>query len=673
MWFAADWNDEWAEAAPGGLVVRDSAGDILRVTLGADGSDCRPGYVADPDDWIVKAIVAAEDGEFWSHCGVRPLSVLRAAWQNVSGRRRVSGASTISMQAVRLMKPHPKTLWHKAVEAVSAIKMERCHDKRWILSQYLDRAPFGGNLVGIEAAADGWFGRSARGLGLGEAAILAGMVQAPSRFRPDRHLDRALARRDYVLGRMLSLGMIDDMQMEAARSVVPVVRRTPRPFKAPHFCDWVVKTHGDGGKARGEIRTSLDPDIQRIAESAVVRPAEAGLSAAAVVMRTDDGGVLALACSGSYFDPGDGQVNTAASPRPAGSTLKPFLAALAMDRGIVAPDERLMDAPVSFKGYRPANFDSRYRGLVSLRDSLVLSLNTPFVQMLRRVGVRDFCDCLASLGFANAGGGGESAGLGVAIGGMDVSLLELVAAYRAVACGGNGVFSREASFVVSDMLSGSERAKAALGHVADVAIPRFAWKTGTSSAFRDAWTVMWNPQYVIGVWCGRKKGGFGDETVVGAKVAAPAAWTIARSLYPQGDGPWFDEPAGMERRRICSLTGLCAGVACQSCEEGRGIRGRTPFRVCEAHCASASAPLKILRPEEGAKFRIVPGVGRQKIVCQVSGNAGGGTLWWFVDGVPSGVTSGEAPLAVEMVVGRHEVVCAAASGESASVSFEVAE
>jgi len=265
LWSCVDWEPSGSERYPGGLVLRDDAGSVLRVTLGRDDVDCRPYYEADPDDWIVKALVAVEDDSFWTHCGVRPLSVLRAACQNVFYRRRISGASTITMQAVRLIRPHPKTLWWKFKEAVMAVKMERVRDKRWILSQYLNRAPYGSNLVGIEAAAAGWFGKSAKQLGLSEAAVLAGMVQAPSRFRPDRSLDRALRRRDYVLARMLETGVITRDQLEGARDVRPVVCRAPRPFMHPYFCDWFVQQANKGDAANGEggyVVMTLNDDIK---------------------------------------------------------------------------------------------------------------------------------------------------------------------------------------------------------------------------------------------------------------------------------------------------------------------------------------------------------------------------------------------------------------------------
>ena len=623
--------------------MRDDAGNVLRVSLGDGDVDCRPYYRAAADDWIVKAVIASEDGSFWSHRGVRPLSILRAACQNVFYRRRISGASTITMQAVRLIRPHPKTLWEKWKEAVRAVKMERARSKDWILSQYLNRAPYGSNFIGIEAAAQGWFGKGAKELGLGEAAMLAGMVQAPSRFRPDRGYEKAIRRRDYVLGRMLELGLVDGMQVEAAKSVRPVVRRAPRPFKCPHFCDWVVATRS------GDVATALNADVQDICERAANDAAAAGgYSSAAVVVRVRDGAVVAMAASGDYFDPDGGQVNTALTPRPAGSTLKPFLTALALERGAVAPDDRLTDAPVSFLGYRPANFDGKYRGAVTVREALVESLNVPFVLLLKDLGVETFGESLRVLGFAHLGTSDADAGLGMAIGNVEVSLLELVSAYAVLAregtlATGERVFAPGTCREVADMLSGTERTSAALGHVADVVLPRFAWKTGTSSAYRDAWTVAWNPEYVVGVWCGHKSGGFGDLSLVGAKAAAPVAWGIARQLYPQGRGPWFAAPDG--------------------------VAGCKP--VSGARHPAVGERLAILRPEDGATFRLVPGAMRQGVVCRVAGNPDGRRLWWFVGGRPAGETVGNAPFAVELGVGKHVLVCTTVAGESAEVGVTV--
>ena len=683
-WTFIDWTDEGADRYAGGVILRDDAGNVLRVSLGEGDTDCRPFYVASRDDWIVKALVASEDGSFWSHHGVRPLSILRAACQNVFNGRRISGASTITMQAVRLIRPHPKTLWWKWKEAMMALKMERTKSKEWILSQYLNRAPYGSNLVGIEAAAQGWFGKGAKSLGLGEAAMLAGMVQAPSRFRPDRGYEKALKRRDYVLGRMQELGLATAAQVEGAKSVRPVICRAPRPFRCPYFCDWVMRSLGE--RAAGDVRTALNADVQLICENAVdAAAAKGGASVATVVMRVDTGEVVALACSGDYLGGADGQVNTALAPRPAGSTLKPFLTALGIEKGFVTPETRLADVPTAFKGYRPSNFDTKYRGDVTVRDALIQSLNIPFVRLLNRLGVESFGQQLRTLGFRNLGASDEAYGLGMAIGNVEVTLMELVSAYAVLArygttSDGTRVFAPGTAYLVSDMLSGNERSAAALGHVADVAASRFAWKTGTSSAYRDAWTVLWNPDYVVGVWCGHKRGGFGDRTVVGAKAAAPVAWGVARQLYPQNDGPWFVEPGDVFRRKVCALTGRPASADCPATVEGTAVRGCSLSVLCDRHRRNAqgevmtvtdkNSRLALTQPEDGATFKLVPGTLNQKIVCQPTGN-GEGRLWWFVDGSLKGESAGAAPFALEVVAGEHLITCTTGAGDFASASIRV--
>ena len=680
------WNDCGSENYAGGLILRDAAGEVMRVSLGEGDVDCRAYYVADENDWIVKALVAVEDGEFWNHYGVRPLSVARAAFQNLFYGRRISGASTITMQAVRLIKPHPKTMWWKWREAVMAVKMENAKSKKWILSQYLNRTPYGSNFIGIEAAARGWFGKGAKDLGIGEAAMLAGMVQAPSRFRPDRRYDRAFHRRDHVLERMKKLDYITEEQRLAARSVRPVVCRSPRPFKHPYFCDYILASLGKNRalqKKSGIIDTSLDADIQSIVCNSVdSAAAEGGYSVAAVVMKAATGEVVALHCSGDYFGGKDGQVNTALAPRPAGSTLKPFLAALAMDLGLVTPGTRLWDSPMSVKGYRPANFDSAYRGRVTLSDSLILSLNIPFVRLAGKIGVERFADRLRELGFKHLNADDADSGLGIAIGNVEVTLVELVKAYQKLASGGGGVFSRESSYLVSEILSGQERSSAALGHIADVVTSRFAWKTGTSSAYRDAWTVAWNPEYVIGVWCGHKRGGFGDKTLVGAKAAAPICWKIARQLYPQDNGPWYVKPQTIVEKELCALTGKIASQDCPKREKGDFILEVSSPRPCTAHRRGADGRIvtldetqggsfKILSPENGANFQLVEGALRERIVFRTLNVKEKEELWWFVDGVQCGKTVGLEPFVLQMEKGGHMAVAVNAVGESASVEVIV--
>lgn len=695
-----DWTDEGFDRYPGGIVLRDADGGIIRVSLGAGDVDSRPFYEADKDDWIVKAIVAAEDGTFFEHSGVRPLSILRAGWQNITSRRRVSGASTITMQTVRLIKPHEKSYAAKWVEAVQAVKMEQQKDKLWILSQYLNRAPFGANFIGIEAAANGWFGKSVKTLTLSEAALLAGMVQAPSRFRPDRCYDRALKRREYVLGRMVELGFATEEQAEIAGSLVPELRRAPRPFKYPHYCDYYISRFcggNAGGSVSRDITTPLMPSVQEFAQRCVDETSrQKGCDVSAIVRKVSTGEVVAMAVSGDYFEAESGQVNTALAPRSAGSTLKTFLAAFAIDMGLVAPGEKLPDIPKTYKGYTPSNFDARWRGAVSLDDSLVLSLNMPFVRLLEKMGVDRFGALLRTAGFGHIGHDDSKNGLGMAIGNVSVSLEELTAVYArlARAAGGDAEppFSVEGAYLVTQMLSSPARSMSALGHVADVNAPRFAWKTGTSSAYCDAWTVAWNPDYVVGVWCGHVSGRFGDKTVTGGEIAAPLAWKIARFVEPGVNLGWFPRPDGVSSRMVCPVSGLPANSDCPSPVEAAYSKPASSARLCGVHRrdfdgkvverldplleafynrVEAASKLEILQPADGAEFEFVEGMGQQKIVVKVAGNPSTSTLWWFLDGKRAGRTVGRDSLVLDMTPGRHSLFCVTAEGVSAEVKYQV--
>lgn len=699
-WCVIDWDEAGADTFPSGVILRDASGEIIRVTLGPGDTDCRPFYKASRDDWIVKAIVVSEDGTFFEHSGIRPLSMLRAAWQNIMCRRRISGASTITMQTVRLIKPHRKTYVQKWIESFRAMKMERKKDKLWILSQYLNRAPFGANLVGVEAAANGWFGKKAKDLTLCEAALLAGMVQAPSRFRLDRRYSRALKRRDYVLDRMLELGVATGEQVEASRGVHPKIVRNSRPFLYPHYCDWYLRWIAEEKavtNVTGDITTSLESRIQARAQSIVDRAhKENGIDASIIVRRNRTGEVIALAVSGNYFSTNAGQVNTALAARSAGSTLKPLLAALAMDSGIVAPSERLADIPRTYKGYTPANFDSKWRGLVPLDEALVLSLNVPFVHMLERTGVERFGSMLRTIGFKRMGGDDSARGLGMAIGNVEVTLEELTGAYARFARAANGerdlAFSRESAYIVSQALSSPQRSLVSLGHIADVQLPRFAWKTGTSSAYRDAWTVAWNPEFTIGVWCGHISGKIGSKTLVGAQKAAPLAWEMIRALYPGNVAKWFARPEGVCARKVCSLSGLLPGADCPNVEEGLSIHNVTPPRLCSMHRrdiegnvievlppalaafmnrVEKARNIVMVKPVDGSLYTLVPGMAQQKIVCKVSGNPHGEKLWWYCDGKIVGQTAGTENFVMEMIPGKHRIVCTTAEGVTTSAEIEV--
>lgn len=701
-WFLCPPPLEEAKHYPAGFVLRDADGEILRVGLNRDGGDCRPAYAANRKDWIVKAAVAAEDQRFFSHHGVDFPALARAFRQNLTHARRVSGASTLTMQTVRLIKPRPRTLWSKYVEAFQAARLECAMPKDEILAQYLNRAPFGSNLVGIEAAAQGWFGKRAAQLSLGEAALLAGVVQSPARFRPDRNLQAALKRRAYVFDRMQAAGFITAEQRTGAESAPVVLCRALRPFRHPHFCDWVASTL----PARtGDIPTPLTPRLQVLAEAqADLHATRSGCDVAVVIVDVRRNRVVALACSGDYAAPGDGRVNTATAARSAGSTLKPFLVALALDRGLVAPGETLADVPRHYGNFSPANFDGAFRGMVRAEDALVLSLNLPFIDLVQQLGVEDFATGLRTLGLHTLNRPPGHYGLGLAIGNAPVRLVDLALAYTKLARAASGEaaeagapFSTPAAWLVSDMLSGSGRSEDAIGHLGDAAVPRFAWKTGTSSDFRDAWAVAWNPGHVVAVWCGSKNGRKGPLWRTGSKTAAPLAWAVLRTMYPSASAaPWFARPPEVHYRRVCALSGKPPSRYCGETFVAAAIAGTSAEALCSWHRPaaapggtttvvyppgiaaflkkgmpqSAAAP-RIVHPASGTVFKLQDASRKQSVAVKLEGVADAETVWWFVDAVPAGTSTGRTPWLWALVPGAHTLTAAtAAANTSVSVRVE---
>ncbi|MBW7909358.1 MAG: penicillin-binding protein 1C [Kiritimatiellae bacterium] len=689
-WVAFPFPRERLSHFSGGYLIEDRDGRAMRVVLGPGDEDGRPTYVPRDEDWIVRAIVAAEDERFWSHPGVDPIAIARAMIQNISKGRVFSGASTLSTQVIRLIEPRPRTLWTKGIEAFRALQMERVVDKREILRQYLNRAPFGGNRVGIEVAAERYFGKRARDLSLAEAALLAGLPQSPSRLRPDRHLARALKRQAYVLDRMERRGMISPEQRAHAAAQKIVLRTAPRPFEAPHFCDAVVaRTVSESGT----IRTTLDAALQKMAERALAQHIAAlhdsrVTAGAVVVIEVKTGAIRALAGAPDYFDPvARGQVNGALAERSAGSTLKPFAYCEAFDRGVLTPMMAQADVPRAFADYDPANFDGTFHGVVSARESLILSLNMPAVSLVESMGQPRFYRSLRELGFSTLRRGPEAYGLGLVLGNGSVRLLDLANAYACLARGGEflpvrwredapvaagkRLYSEEAAWLVSDILSGEERALDAVGHMADVRLPRVAWKTGTSSGFRDAWTVAYNPEFVVGVWVGNADG-YGSPSLVGKVAAAPIAWDIFRRIYSDNQSPWFARPAGVREREVCAVSGQPPCKNCETTLRDWYIADVTPFATCSVHARGREAQwppqvaaflqaeepgLRITAPAMGARFKLMDGFFAQQQIALASTQAG----YWFVDSAYLG-ESDRMAWAPER--GRHEIVVSSLDGRT---------
>jgi penicillin-binding protein 1C len=525
--------------------VLDRQGRLLRAYTVADGRwrlAVEPGQV---DPLYLEMLIAWEDRRFREHAGVDPRALVRAAWQSLRAGRVVSGGSTLSMQVARLIEDGPTgTVAGKLRQMRVALALERRLDKDAILALYLDRAPFGANLEGLRAATRAWFGKDPRRLTPAEAALLVALPQAPELRRPDRFPEAARAARDRILNRMVRLGVIDADRAEAARREALPAARRPMPALAPHLADR-LRAADPGARV---IRTTLDADLQAALErlaAEAVRGRGERLSAAILVLDHRTGEVLASVGSAGYLDEGrEGYVDMTRALRSPGSTLKPFVYGLAFDEGLVHPATLIEDRPGDFGGWRPQNFDGEFRGTVTVRAALQMSLNLPVVRLLEAVGPAKLMAALRRAGAAPVLPGGAP-GLAVALGGVGVTLEDLARLYGALAAGGRPVALRYT-------LDGAEAAGAAPAvmsaeaawHVGDIlaGVPppagrpwtRLAYKTGTSYGHRDALAVGFDGAHVIAVWMGRA-----DGTPVpgafGAEAAAPVLFDAFRRLKPRLD------------------------------------------------------------------------------------------------------------------------------------------
>ena len=692
----------------------DRDGVPLRIRLSAGDFDSVPTYIYHGDDWIAKAVVAAEDQRFWSHPGVDACAVARSCKQSATALRRVSGASTLSMQLIRLSCPRPRTLITKGIEAFRALQMERQLTKSEIISLYLNRAPFGANLVGIEAASRRYFAKGAHDLSLGEAALLAGIPQSPTRFNPVKYPAAAKKRQAYVLQRMVACSHITPDQMANALVQPLRFRQNRYPFLAPHFCDLVSRT----APTRAiEARTTLDLGLQQTIEESLANSAPAlraaGIhGAAAVVLDAKTSEVLAMVGSPDFRAKTKGaQVNAATAPRAAGSTLKPFAYAMALDRGLLTPLRVLYDIPQSYSDYDPANFDKSHRGVVTVRDALIHSLNLPAIDVEKRIGQPLFHAQLRKLGLHTLSDQADRYGLGLVLGNAEVTLLDLTNAYACLARGGvflphttmpsgssagTRLFSAEASWLISDILGGDERAMDSSGTVADIRIPRLAWKTGTSSGFRDAWTIAYNPAFVIGVWLGNPDGR-PSKFLVGRKAATPIVWDICRRLYPTGNGPWFPKPAAIVDREVCALSGQTPSPNCPRKIIDHAIVDVSRYETCEVHLLGAEAvwpvqvdaflksrqqaaneagkhELVITSPANGSAYLFMPDTAQpdnQRIPFTANTGNAAADLHWFVNDSYLGTSKSGGTIFWPLSKGTHRVVCSDTQGASRSVRISV--
>ena len=542
-------------------VVLDRDGEPLRGFTSRDGMWRFPATTADVAPDFLRFLTAYEDKRFRNHPGVDPLAILRASFQWAAAGRPVSGASTLTMQTVRLLEPRPRTLASKIVEMARALQLEWHFDKDRILAMYLTLAPFGGNLEGVTAASRFYFDKHPRWLTPGEAALLVVLPQAPSRLRPDRYPGRARAARDKVLARMETLGVLSSRQGAEARGEgVPTTRRTA-PFLAPHLAQRLRSRDPE----RAVHRTFIERDLQIAVESLARRHLarlEPGVSLALMVVDNDSLTVRAYVGSADFMDAErQGQVDMTRAVRSPGSALKPFIYGAAFDVLNLHPETLVSDRPLRFGDYAPVNFDSRFRGDVTIREALQLSLNVPAVAVLDALGPTRFATLIAGAGpRLRLDSRINRPALPMALGGVGTTLGDLTTLFAGLARGGVAAvplltaadpspapkrfLSPQAAWYVSEILRGTPPPAARIAARHTGQWRRIALKTGTSYGFRDAWAMGYDGRHTVGVWVGRPDGGFGTDRT-GRTKAAPVLFDVFDLLEPPSQDAVAPPPEGV--------------------------------------------------------------------------------------------------------------------------------
>jgi penicillin-binding protein 1C len=634
-----------------------------------------PKSLSEMGQWLPAVTVALEDHRFYEHGAVDWRATLAACVRNLKSGRIASGGSTITQQLAKLARGRQHRSWFgKIYETLVAARIERSWSKERILTEYLNRSSYGNRRLGPEAAARAYFGKSARALTLAETIFLAGLPQAPTRFNPWTHPGLAQRRYERSVARLTQLGIVSAQDRQLLVASPPVPGRFDPPRRAPHFVDAVRAQHHSLG---GIVRTTLDLDTQTMVEQMVRGHLEAlnryDISEAAlVIVDNDTGAVRALVGSGDYRR---SQMNGATIPRSCGSTLKPFVYLRALDGHLLTAASLLPDTPDAIRDeyadYDPQNYNHRYLGPVRLREALGCSLNVPAVFTLSRLGARQTFFELQKWGF-NFPGQLIDYGAGFVLGNADVRLVDLAGAYAGLARNGvamrakflaaehqpmDRLASREAAGIITDILCDNRAREKSFGAQSPLAFDaRVAAKTGTSSGFRDAWTVGFDKEHTVAVWAGNFNGRTMRDTFA-VRAAAPLWSAVMHELLRRGDHPLAPLRGTDElvRREVCADTGLLPSRWTRSTIGEWFLKGTEPAEDSASWftadgklvlpdeyaswCASSNntrgaqvrADARITNPMANAHYQIDSALSPVQQMIELTSTLGG-KVQWFVDG-----------------------------------------
>lgn len=620
-------------------VVVDSRGEPLRVFADANGVWRYKVQYDDVSPEYIQALLTYEDRWFYSHRGVNSFALVRAAGQWLVNGRLISGGSTLSMQVARIIEPHPRTLAGKVRQMFRALQLESTYSKKEILTLYLNYAPFGGPVEGVQAASFIYFGKPSNQLTHAEAALLAVLPQSPSRLRPDRHPKRAEAARNKVLRRMWAFGVWTEQQVQQAELEPVIAQRVVAPKVASLLTRRLVQTYPD----QPVIHSTVDKNLQQALEAIVKDYAQslpAQTSAAVLVLDNANAEVKAYIGSADFEDLARfGHVDMVTAKRSPGSTLKPFLYGMAIDEGLIHEQSLLLDVPSNFSGYRPENFNEDFSGPVSVRHALQRSLNVPAVQVLEALGSQTFYSRLASAGLPLQLPVEATPNLALILGGAGASLEQLTAAFSALGRGGQvrapvfalspseesaefnaldrPMLSPEAAWIVGESLRGVALNRVHRQRVIASRSPRIAFKTGTSYGYRDAWVLAASRQYTFGVWVGRPDGTPTAENV-GRQNAVPLLQRVL-GVFSDDQLAAPKRPSEVTQAEVCwplgGLKSLQDSKHCLRAKTSWLAKGVAPATLREPHMAEwASYVTEVAMNEAGQ--RVVPSCNDRQVSVQ---------------------------------------------------------
>ena len=558
---------------PYSLVVYDKNEELLAAKVAEDEQWRFP--LLDEVPWrFAQSLIVYEDQRFYSHPGVDFLALARALRQNLKERRIVSGASTLTMQLARMHYGSKRTIIQKLKEILFALKIDLWHSKKEILSYYSGHAPFGGNVVGLEAASWRYFKKSPENLSWAESATLAALPNSPGLIHVNRNRRKLKSERDFIIDKLHKKSAIDSVEMLLAKAEPLPHKIYELPNLSPHFLE-KMKRNGSDGKIQSSLDATLQAKINTIADNHYAHWSQSHIYNAGIMVVDNRRGKILAYMGNIPASTEESAVDMILAKRSTGSILKPLLYAAMLDEGQITPLTGIKDIPIMISGFNPGNYDGSFSGLVSATEVIQRSLNIPSVLMLRDYGIGKFLWKLHKLGFTTISNTADHYGLSLILGGAEVTLWDLCKVYSGMArelfyskenfpdfaYDQNEMYSKISIWQTFEAMKTLTRPNE-IGEWERYESARdIAWKTGTSYGHRDAWAVGVTPSYTIGVWVGNADGE-GRNEIVGVSTAGKMLFDVLEVLPTDDD--WFEEPrAGTIVMSLCAKSGMLASVHCE--------------------------------------------------------------------------------------------------------------